>query len=229
MQSLSWFRAFMAAGLITMSATALTDFGHAETIGHELIVVSSKKMPAETRQPGIAMTLHLVAPQTLYLYVEEQNGKLGVYDVSDPGRIKLKKIVQMDTTIAYDFVQSAGPSLELIRYRDDGRVAMLDLSKPKEPILKAIGSIAGRSYVVPRELANGSNVPSETAVDYEVFASSSTQPLLTVKRVLQRVTDSGNGTTYLLGVEGLTEIRDKEAERRLAASAPAWTNTIDDN
>jgi hypothetical protein len=230
MQSLTWFRAFMTAGLITMSATALTDFGHAETLGHELIVVSPKKMPAETRQPGIAMTLHLVAPQTLYLYVEEQNGgKLAVYDVSNPGRIKLKKIIQMDAPSAYDFVQSAGPSLELIRYRDDGRVAMLDLSKPKEPILKAIGSIAGRSYVVPRELANGSNVPSETAVDYEVFGSSSTQPLLTVKRVLQRETDSGNGTTYLLGVDGLTEIRDIEAERKLAASAPAWTNTIDDN
>src|ERR1700722_13358564 len=86
MQSLTWFRAFMTAGLITMSATALTDFGHAETLGHELIVVSPKKMPAETRQPGIAMTLHLVAPQTLYLYVEEQNGgKLAVYDVSNPG------------------------------------------------------------------------------------------------------------------------------------------------
>jgi len=30
-------------------------------------------MPVETRQPSVAMTLHLVAPQTLYLYVEEQD------------------------------------------------------------------------------------------------------------------------------------------------------------
>lgn len=230
MQSLTWFRGFLAAGLITMSATALTDLGHAQALGHELIVVSPKKMPPETRQPGIAMTLHLVGPQTLYLYVEEQNGrKLAVYDVSDPGRIKLKKIVQMDAPSAYDFVQPAGPSLELIRYRNGGSVAMLDLSKPKEPILKAIGSVAGRSYIVPLDLANGSNAPSETTVDYEVFVPSSTQPLLTLKGIIQQETDSGNGTTYLLGADGLIEIRNIKVERRLAASAPAWTNTIDDN
>jgi hypothetical protein len=230
MRSLTWFRAFLAVVLITMSFTALVDLGRAQALGRELIVVSPKKMPTETRQPGIAMTLHLVGPQTLYLYVEEQNGRqVAVYDVSDPGRIKLKKIVQMGAQGAYDFIQSAGPSLELIRYRNDGRVAMLDLSEPKEPILKPIGSVAGRSYIVPRELANGSNVPSETAVDYEVFAPSSTKPLLTIKGILQQETDSGNGTTYLLGVDGLTEIRDINTERRLAASAPPWTNTIDDN
>src|ERR1700722_16250102 len=97
MRSLTWYRAFLSATLITMSATALANRGHAQILGHELIVVSPKKMPAETRQPGIAMTLQLVGPQTLYLYVEEQNGRqLAVYDVSDPGKIKLKKILQMD-------------------------------------------------------------------------------------------------------------------------------------
>jgi hypothetical protein len=230
MRSQPWFRLLMAAASITMSASMLTDLGYAQTFGHELIVVSPKKLPAETRQPGIAMTLHLVGPQTLYLYIEEQNGqKLAVYDVSDPGRIRLKKTAQMVVSGTYDFVQSAGPSLELIRYRDGGGVAMLDLSKPKEPIMSAIGSIAGRSYIVPRELVNGSNVPSEKAVDYEIFPPSSTQPLLTVKGVLQQETDSGNGTTYLLTGDGLTVIRDIKAERRLAASAPPWTNTIDDN
>jgi hypothetical protein len=79
-----------------MSATMLTNLALAQSIGHELSIVSTKKMPAETRQPGVAMTLHLVDPRTLYLYIEERSGqKLAVYDVSDPGRIKLKKIVQM--------------------------------------------------------------------------------------------------------------------------------------
>jgi hypothetical protein len=41
--------------------------------------------------------------------------------------------------------------------------------------------------------------------------------------------DAGNGTTYLLGADGLTEIRNIKQERRLSASAPRWTNTIDDN
>ncbi len=230
MQLKTWFRTLAAVSLAMMSATVLSFIGHAQTLGHELVVVPSKKMPAETRQPGIAMTLHLVSPQTLYLYVEEQNDrKLAVYDVSDPGKIKLKKIVQVDAPGPYDFVQSASSSMELIRYRDGGRAAMLDLSKPREPRLSAIGSSASESYIVPSEPASDSSVISKTAVDYEVFAQSSRQPLLTIKGVLQQEMDAGNGTTYFLGADGLTEIRNIKVERRLAASVPPWTNTIDDN
>jgi hypothetical protein len=230
MQLKTWFRTLAAVSLAMMSATVLSFIGHAQTPGHELIVVSSKKMPAETRQPGIAMTLHLVSPQTLYLYVEEQNDrKLAVYDVSDPGKIKLKKIVQVDVPGPYDFVQSASSSMELIRYRDGGRAAVLDLSKPREPRLSAIGSSASESYIVPLEPASDSSAISKTAVDYGVFAPSSPQPLLTIKGVLQQETDAGNGTTYFLGADGLTEIRNVRVEHRLAASVPPWTNTIDDN
>jgi hypothetical protein len=176
------------------------------------------------------MTLHLVDPQTLYLYVEEQDvRKLAVYDVTNPGKIKLKKIAQLDTTGTYDFVQPAGPYLELIRYRDNGHLAILDLSKPKNQILTELGSLARRTYIVPREVANIPSVPGGTKTDYGVFAASNPQPLWTVKDVVQETIDSANGTTYLLSPGGLTEIRDIFIERRLAASVPAWTNTIDDN
>lgn len=230
MRSIHSFRALMAAGLVAISSIVFVVQGHAQKLGHGLIVVLPKKLPVETHQPGIAMTLHLVDRQTLYLYVEEQDvRRLAVYDVTDPGKIKLKKIAQLDATSTYDFVQSAGPSLELIRYRENGHLAMLDLSRPREPILSELGTVARQTYIVPRELANSPNVPGDTKTDYVVFAASNSQPLWTVNGVLQEATDSGNGTTYLLGADGLTEIRNIEAERRLAASVPPWTNTIDDN
>ena len=226
----SLFRVLVALSVVMMSASVLSFSGYAQTLSHELVVVPSRKMPAETRQPGIAMTLHLVGPQTLYLYVEEQNGrKLAVYDVSDPGKIKLKKIVQIDVSGPYDFVQSVSPSMELIRYRSGGQATMIDLSKPKEPRLSAIGSAVSESYIVPSEPVSNSPLISKTPVDYEVFVPSSPQPPLTIKGVLQQEMDAGNGTTYLLGADGLTEIRNIKQERRLSASAPRWTNTIDDN
>jgi hypothetical protein len=230
MRYINSFRALMAACSVALSPTGLVVQSHAQKLGHGLIVVSPNKMPAETHQPGIAMTLHLVDPQTLYLYVEEQDiRKLAVYDVTDPGKIKLKKITQLNAAGTYDFVQSAGPSLELIRYRQSGHLAVLDLSKPKEPILSEVDSVARWPYIVPRKLANSPNLSGGSLTDYVVLASASSQPLWTIKGVLQEATDSGNDTTYLLGRDGLTEIRDIQAERRLAASAPHWTNTIDDN
>jgi hypothetical protein len=152
-----------------------------------------------------------------------------VYNVTDPGKIKLKEIAQLDAAGTYDFVQSAGPSLELIRYRENGHLAMLDLSKPKNPILSELGSVARGTYIVPREVANIPSVPSNTKSDYVVFAASNPQPLWTVKDVMQEVRDSANGSAYLLGADGLTVIRDILAERRLAALVSSWTNTIDDD
>jgi hypothetical protein len=52
---------------------------------------------------------------------------------------------------------------------------------------------------------------------------------MTIRNVIQRETDAGNGTIYLLGKNGLIVIRNNKAENRLAGTAPAWTNTIDDN
>jgi hypothetical protein len=230
MQCINSVRALIASGIITICMTGTVAQGHAQKLGHGLVVVLANKMPVETRQPSVAMTLHLVDPQTLYLYVEEQDArKLAVYDVTDPGKIKLKKIAELDVAGTYDFVQPAGPSLELIRYRENGHLAMLDLSKPKTPILSELQSVAHRTYIIPREVTNVPSAPSNTKTDYVVFAASNPQPLWIVKGVMQETTDSSNGTTYLLGIDGLTEIRDILAERRLAASVPPWTNTIDDN
>jgi hypothetical protein len=54
-------------------------------------------------------------------------------------------------------------------------------------------------------------------------------PSITIKAVIQQANDTGNETTYLLGADGLTVIRNIQGERRLAALTQPWTNTIDDN
>jgi len=230
MQSPKCFLTFAAATLIGIGAMTLPQTCNAETIARELIVVPSNKLPQESRQPGVAMDLHLVAPQTLYLYVEEQDGRqIAIYDVSDPHKINLKKVAQLAAPAPFDFIQAAGSSLELIRYRDGRGDAMLDLSKPKEPRLMVVGSATGECYIVPSKPTVNASDSTQAPVDYEIFTPTGSQPLMTIRNVIQRETDAGNGTTYLLGKNGLTVIRNIKAENRLAATAPAWSNTIDDN
>ena len=224
------FRAAMTLGLAITCAAISAGETHAQKLADHLIVVSAKKLPAETQQPGIAMTLHWVGPQALYLYIEEaDHQRLAVYDVTDPGKIKLKKVAQLEAAGAFDFVQAAAPSLELIRYRESGRLAVLDLSKPRNPYLCTLDKVTEKIYIAPREVTTGPSLRSSQTTDYDVITPSNSQPLFTAKDVLQEARDSANGTTYLLGTNGLTVIRDILAERRLAASAPGWTNTIDDN
>src|ERR1700730_16656671 len=55
------------------------------------------------------LMLHADDDGNTYLYVEQQQGALlSVYDVSDPGHIKLKASVQTGARGAYDFVNTVG-------------------------------------------------------------------------------------------------------------------------
>ena len=95
------------------------------------------------------MDLHLVNPTTLYLYVEQENGlQIAIFDVSDPQKIKFKGLAKLDAPAPFDFVQPAGQSLELIRYRDGRGIAVLDLGKPRSPVLKAVGAAAAGYYTI---------------------------------------------------------------------------------
>jgi len=82
------------------------------------------------------MDLHLVNPSTLYLYVEREGGRqIAIFDVSDPQKIKFKRIAKVEAPAPFDFVQPAGQSLEMIRYRDGRGRQILDLSliAPRKP------------------------------------------------------------------------------------------------
>jgi len=212
-----------------ITIAAQPDICEAKPFAGELIVVPANKLPQQAHQQGQAMDLHLVNPTTLYLYVEQENGlQIAIFDVSAPQRIKFKGLAKLDAPAPFDFVQPAGQSLELIRYRDGRGIAVLDLSKPKTPVLKAVGATAAGCYIVPigenPDVGRALTVPQ----DYQIIEPLTSKSVVTIKAVVQQQTDEGNGTTYLLGANGLTVIRNIKIERKLAAIAPAWTNTIDD-
>jgi hypothetical protein len=47
--------------------------------------------------------------------------------------------------------------------------------------------------------------------------------------LIQQLKDEAHGTTYLLGSDGLTVIRDLKREGDFEGTDPVWRNTIDDN
>jgi hypothetical protein len=182
--------------LLSLIFTAKPNIGEAQPIAGNLVVVPEKKLPPEARREGQAMDLHLVNPSTLYLYVEREEGRqIAIFDVSDPQKIKFKRIVQLEAPAPFDFVQPAGQSLEMIRYRDGRGMAILDLSKPKNPVLKAVGDPASQCYIVPVEIDQ--NSPKKPAVpqDYQIIEPSAEQSIATIRDVVQQQTDEGNATS----------------------------------
>jgi hypothetical protein len=226
---------FLAAILTLVAARSY--ISEAKTLHGGLVIVPSKRIPAEAMKRGQAMELHLVTPDTLYLYIEQDNGRsVAVFDVSDPHKIKFKKLVEVDAPAPFDFVQSVGQYTLLIRYRGGMGVALIDLSKPQLPHLKDINAPATESYIIPvgadrlGDSTIASNAPaSSIPQDYEITDPSGLQPAMIVNGVVQQLIDEGNGTIYLLGANGLTIVRNVKSERKWAASGPVWTNTIDDD
>ena len=220
-------RLFIA--LFVISATVIP--ATAEGKG-DLVIVPSHKLPEKAHRAGQAMKLHLVSPDTLYLYVEQDNGRsIAVFDVSHPSKIALKAFVTVDAPASFDFVETVGRHTELIRYTDGSGNALLDLSKPKLPRIKTMAATASEAYVLPiREAGSGiSGVVTKPLADYQVILPSRPQQILTVREVIQQLRDEANGTTYLLGSDGLTVIRNLKSEADLGGSAPVWRNSIGDN
>jgi len=220
-------RLFIALLVISASVIPATAEGKGD-----LVVVPSNKLPEKAHRAGQAMKLYLVSPDTLYLYFEQDNGRsIAVFDVSHPGKIALKAFVTVDAPASFDFVETVGRHTELIRYTDGSGNALLDLSKPKLPRIKTLAATASEDYVLPiREAGSGINgVVTKPLADYQVILPSRPQQTLTVRAVIQQLRDEANGTTYLLGSDGLTVIRDLKREQDLEGTAPIWRNTIDDN
>lgn len=175
-----------------------------------------------------ALFLHSDSAGSTYLYVEQQNGsRLSVYDVSDPGHIRLASTVMVEAQGAFDLVQEVGSDADLVRFRDDGRTAVLDLRKAKRPTLhnvpawngttqaEALGSTALLTTPTP-----ASSFASASHRDIRVLdTSTATDPrtIAMIPDVEHRITRRETGTTFLLGGTGLTVIRrtDIEAEHQI--------------
>jgi uncharacterized secreted protein with C-terminal beta-propeller domain len=214
-------------GSITVAAVAaflLTLPLQAEIKSHSgnQIVVEPADLPEMAKNPGQSLFLYKTPDGGTYLYVEQQNGaRLAIFDVSDPAKIKAAALIALDAPEAFDFVRYLDDRTELVRFRDSGRRAELDLRNPKNPILKTTNSLSGPGHTESLGqtgliMINGHYryVGSE-GHDYNLIDVSNPAhpiPIATIKQVKHKVVNEETGTTYLLGSDGLTVIRRPRVE-----------------
>ena len=186
------------------------------------IVVEPADLPEMAKIPGQALFLYQAADSVTYLYVEQRDGaRLAIYDVTDPARIKGVDSVSLKAAGTFEFVRYLNDRTELVRYRESGQAAVLDLSNPKSPTLKSVDDLSqpgqtetlGQTALV---MINGhyryvGSVPH----DYRLMDVSNPEhpvPLATIKQVRHKLVDEETGTTYLLGSDGLTVVRRPRVE-----------------
>ena len=111
---------------------------------------SCHKLPPEARVQGDAMALYFVDWDTLYLYIEEDEGrKIAIFDVSNPGKIRFKTLVPLDVPEPFDFVSLAGLNSMLIRFRDGSGKAILDLRRAMDPQVRTLSERPAETYIIP--------------------------------------------------------------------------------
>jgi hypothetical protein len=190
--------------------------------GH-LIIEQPADLPEMARTPGQALFLYQAGDGEIYLYVEQQNGaRLAVFDVTDPAKIKAAASVPVQAPGAFDFVRYLNDRAELVRFRDTGQLAELDLREPKSPTLKITNTLREPAHT--ESLGQTGLVMINThyhyvggavAHDYRVADVSTPAhrtPLATIKQVKHKVVNEETGTTYLLGSDGLTVVRRPRVE-----------------
>lgn len=183
----------------------------------DIIVLEPKDLPEQAQNGGNSFFLFSDNDGSSYLFVEQQQGtRLTAFDVTDPSKIKCVSSINLNSPTTFDFVRPLGGRAELIRYRDDQGVAILDLHSPKKPIVKLISgltksgateSLGEASFVMINEPYNYVRaVPRDFQV---IDISFPDEPVLltTVKQVKHKVLRDETGTTFLLGSDGLTVIR----------------------
>lgn len=201
----------IAAGLATFPAAAEV---HSQS--KDLVVMETRDLPEQAQTPGNALLLHSDNAGSTYLYVEQMQGaRLSVFDVTDPGRIKLVTSTPLDAGGSFDFVRPLGEHGELVYFRDSRKEAVLDLRKARRPVFQAISTATDLGPAETLEesgllvAVQGHTYVSPVARDYQVIDIAASVPtqLATVKDVKHRVTNEDTGTTYLVGGNGLTVVR----------------------
>jgi hypothetical protein len=189
---------------------------------NELIVLQPKDLPEQAQMLGNSFFLYSDSAGSTYLYVEQQEGvRLTAFDVTDPSKIKVVVSTLITTPGAFDFVRPLGGHGELVRFRDNKSVAVLDLHKVKAPTLHMIDALSetGSTEALGESgflmVNEPYNYVRATPRDYQVVdISSPSEPTLlaTVAQVKHKLAKDDTGTTFLLGSEGLTVIRRPRVE-----------------
>jgi hypothetical protein len=222
MTSQNTFR--IAASLIALATLISPIASQAEvhSKSNEIVVLEPTDLPEQAQIGGNSFFLHANNVGNTYLYIEQQQGaRLTVLDVSDPARIKPVSSIALNTEGAFDFVRPVNDRDELIRFRQSGNVAVLDLTSAKRPALRPMPAMADFGVAEPLSqnavlaVAEQSSYVPAVARDFQVidFSTPSNPVVLTtIKDVKHRLTNDETGTTYLLGSQGLTVIRQPGVE-----------------
>jgi hypothetical protein len=213
----------LALGLVVAAAVLATSPAEAEihSKSNDLVVMEARDLPEQAQTPGNSLFLHSDNAGGTYLYVEQQQGaRLSVFDVTDPARIKLVVSTPLAAQGAFDFVRPLGYSAELVYFRDSQKEAVLDVRKARRPVLRMIPATTDLGPAEPLGesgflgTARAHTYTPAVARDYQVIDVAGPIPtqLATVNDVKHQVTNDYTGTTFLLGNDGLTVVRQLSVE-----------------
>jgi uncharacterized secreted protein with C-terminal beta-propeller domain len=122
---------------------------------------------------------------------------------------------------AFDFVRYLNDRTELVRFRESGKLAELDLREPKSPTVKIVNTLGEPGHTeslgqTDLMMINGHyRYVGGEAHDYRLLDVSNPQsptPVATIRQVKHKVINEETGTTYLLGSDGLTVVRRPRVE-----------------
>ena len=178
------------------------------------------------------LMLHTDNNGSTFLYVEQQQGAvLAVYDVTDPAHIKLEASVPTGAHGSYDFVGTIGNS-ELIAFRDGSGSGVIDLRQATAPKL---AMIAGAVPATPERLGDSGYLASSfltagpvsaaaqpRSVQVVETATEAPHVVSTVAKVTKQVARPETGTTFLLGENGVTVVRQIATERAYKEQLELW-------
>jgi hypothetical protein len=213
----------LALGLVVAAAVLASSPAEAEihSKSNDLVVMEARDLPEQAQTPGNSLFLHSDNAGNTYLYVEQQQGaRLSIFDVTDPARIKLVVSTPLAAQGAFDFVRPLGNNAELVYFRDGQKEAVLDLRKARRPVLRMIPAMTDFGPAEPLGesgflvTAQVHQYTPAVARDYQVIdvAGSIPTQLAIVNDVKHRVTNDYTGTTFLLGTDGLTVVRQLSVE-----------------
>ena len=217
-----------ATAALTLAATILPIASQAElrSKSGEIVVMEPQNLPEAAQIGGNSFFLHTTSSGSFYLYVEQQSGgRLAVFDVTDPAHVKTVSVTPLQVAGPFDFVRPLDGSAELIRFRDEKGVAVLDLHKAGHPTLRMISGLLDPGQTQPLgdtgflAVDEPYNYVRAVPRDYHVVdISTPDNPLLltTVKQVKHQVANNDMGTTFLLGSDGLTVVRRISVENDYA-------------
>ncbi len=212
------------AAIVTSSAL-LVGMAKAQIASHskDIVIEQPTNLPELTQEPGITFQLYTESGDgNAYLYIEQQNGtRLVTVDVTDPAHVKVVRTVSLSVPGPFDFVQPLKDSAILIRFRNNKGEAVLDLRKAKTPMLRPLNGVQYLTHTEPISdsaflMVDEARVQGQPAPrDYQVVDTSDpANPTLlyTAKLVSSTITRTETGTTFLLGLDGLTIIRQPRVE-----------------